>query len=111
VLALSTDGKSLYVAGIYNGRWDEAKPVPCVWRIDLDTRECEVFLGRPDESGMEKYGPGRRDYCDKRVYAADRRTDPTYTPTRRKSAPVSLERQDKPGPFFFFVARFTRADR
>jgi len=53
-LALSSDGKSLYVAGIYDGRWDEAKPVPCVWRIDLDTRACEVFLGRPDQSGKEK---------------------------------------------------------
>jgi hypothetical protein len=50
-LALSSDGKFIYVAGIYNGRWEKASPVPCVWRIDVGTRQCEVFLGQPDSSG------------------------------------------------------------
>jgi len=53
-LALSGKGSHLYVAGIYNGRWDRARPVPCVWRIDLETRRCEVFLGHPGESGSER---------------------------------------------------------
>jgi hypothetical protein len=52
-LALSGSGKHLYVAGIYNGRWDKARPVPCVWRVDLKTRRGEIFLGDPGQSGNE----------------------------------------------------------
>ena len=50
-LALSSDGKYLYAAGIHAGRYDANRPVPCVWRIDLATRTAEVFLGRVDQAG------------------------------------------------------------
>ena len=53
-LALSGDGKGIYVGGIYDGRWSEARPVPCIWRIDIRTRKAEVFLGDPAQSGLEK---------------------------------------------------------
>ena len=53
-LAISTDGKHLYAAGIADGmKWD-AKAVPCVWRIDIATRKAEVFLGNPTAPGKEK---------------------------------------------------------
>jgi len=52
-LALSSDGKQLYAAGIYAGTYDNNKPVPCVFRIELATRKAEVFLGKPDQPGKE----------------------------------------------------------
>jgi len=53
-LALSGDGKSIYVGGIYDGRYSNAKPVPCVYRIEIATRRCEVFLGNPEQSGTKQ---------------------------------------------------------
>jgi len=53
-LALSDDGETLYVAGITDGRWDKAKPVPCVYRVDVKTRKAEVFLGDPAQPGAKK---------------------------------------------------------
>ncbi len=53
-LAVSSDGESLYVAGITDGRWSKARPVPCVYRVDLATRRAEVFLGDPNEPGKAR---------------------------------------------------------
>jgi hypothetical protein len=53
-LALSSDGKHLYAAGIHAGIYDRSKPVPCVFRIDLSNRTAEVFLGKIDQSGKAK---------------------------------------------------------
>jgi hypothetical protein len=50
-LVLSTDGQSLYAAGIATGGYERNAPVPCVFRIDLTTRQAEVFLGKPEEKG------------------------------------------------------------
>jgi len=54
-LALSSDEKSLYLAGLWSGEFDkdkEHKPIPCVFRIDLATRgPGEVFLGKLDAPG------------------------------------------------------------
>ncbi len=52
-LALSSDGKFIYAAGIYDGRWQKAKPVPRVYRIHTQTRRCEVFLGSPGASATQ----------------------------------------------------------
>ncbi len=56
-LAVSTDGKHLYAAGIRTAenRWGKNNaPLPCVFRIDVATRQAEVFVGKPDQPGAEK---------------------------------------------------------
>ncbi|MHC4916355.1 MAG: NHL repeat-containing protein, partial [Planctomycetota bacterium] len=53
-LCLSGDGKFLYASGIFDGRWGKGKWLPCVYRIDIATRKCEVFIGDPGTSGKEK---------------------------------------------------------
>lgn len=53
-LALSGDGKALYVSGICRGAWGANKPVPGVWKVDLATRKSALFLGKVDEPGTEK---------------------------------------------------------
>jgi hypothetical protein len=58
-LAVSGDGKHLYLAGL-GGPWrrEERRRVydgfPCVVRIDVRTRRAEVFVGKPDRPGTEK---------------------------------------------------------
>jgi len=56
-LALSSDGKYLYAAGITQAedQWGKnTQHIPCVWRIEVRTRQPEVFVGRPGQSGKEK---------------------------------------------------------
>jgi hypothetical protein len=56
-LALSGDGKHLYVVGFANGknRYDKNAIVsPCVWRIDLASLKTEAFIGDPSKPGKEK---------------------------------------------------------
>ncbi len=56
-LAVSGDGRSLYVAGLAKAknRWDKsAKVASCVWRVDLKTLKTEAFLGDPGKPGKEK---------------------------------------------------------
>jgi hypothetical protein len=53
-LCLSGDGKSLYLAGIWNGRWGKGKHIPCVYRVEIATRKAEVFVGDPAAPGKEK---------------------------------------------------------
>jgi len=63
-LALSSDEKYLYLAGLgtgQHGKDKENKPLPCVFRIDLATRGlAEVFLGRLPDSSIS-LGAGRAD--------------------------------------------------
>jgi hypothetical protein len=53
-LAVSSDGKGLYAAGLSTVAGKAAAAVPCVFRIDLATRKDEVFAGKPDSPGKEK---------------------------------------------------------
>ncbi len=57
-LALSSDGKHLYFAGLFVGKFgkDEThRPLPCVFRVELEKRAPgEVFLGKLDTPGKEK---------------------------------------------------------
>jgi len=56
-LALSSDEKALYFAGLTTGNPKKApiQNVPCVFRVPLDTRgPAEVFLGKPGSPGTEK---------------------------------------------------------
>ena len=57
-LALSTDEKFLYFAGLTTGdpkKKEPAKGVPCVFRVPLEKRDpAEVFLGKLDTPGTEK---------------------------------------------------------
>jgi hypothetical protein len=56
-LAVSGDGKSLYMTGLARAknRYDKsAKAAACVWRVDLATLKTEVFLGDPAQPGTEK---------------------------------------------------------
>jgi hypothetical protein len=58
VLAMSGDGKYIYFAGLWTGKFnkkDTYKPLPCVFRVDVATRgKAEVFLGKLDSPGKEK---------------------------------------------------------
>ncbi|MEX1097580.1 MAG: hypothetical protein WED34_16155, partial [Planctomycetales bacterium] len=54
-LAVSGDGKSLYVSGVWTGAYSDVKPVPAVYRVDLASRgPADVFLGDPQASGKEQ---------------------------------------------------------
>ncbi|MCX7590586.1 MAG: hypothetical protein N2255_03050 [Kiritimatiellae bacterium] len=57
-LALSSDEKFLYLAGLWVGEFGkdkEHRPVPCVFRLPVETRgPAEVFVGKLDTPGTEK---------------------------------------------------------
>lgn len=56
-LAVSSDDKSVYFAGLKVGFGDykKARPLPCVFRVDAAKRgPAEVFLGKLDQPGKEK---------------------------------------------------------
>jgi hypothetical protein len=57
-LAVSGDEKHLYFSGLWTGEFGktkEHKPVPCVFRVSLETRgPGELFLGKLDQAGLEK---------------------------------------------------------
>lgn len=56
-LALSAEGRHLYAAGLRSAadRWgSKSAPLPCVFRIDVATRQAEVFVGKLDQPGKEK---------------------------------------------------------
>ena len=56
-LAVSSDDKYVYFAGLSVGAGDykKAKPLPCVFRVDAAKRgPAEVFIGKLDETGKEK---------------------------------------------------------
>lgn len=56
-LAVSSDDKFVYFAGLATGHGDakSAKPLPCVFRVDVAKRgPAEVFLGKLGEVGKEK---------------------------------------------------------
>jgi outer membrane protein assembly factor BamB len=56
-LAISSDDKYVYFAGLSRGSGDfrKARPLPCVFRVDVARRgPAEVFLGKLDEPGKEK---------------------------------------------------------
>lgn len=53
-LAVSSDDKFVYFAGLSTGTgdWKAAKPLPCVFRVDVKTRAvAELFVGKVDEAG------------------------------------------------------------
>ena len=56
-LAVSSDDKYVYFAGLSTGAGDykKARPLPCVFRVDVDKRgPAEVFVGKLDQPGKEK---------------------------------------------------------
>jgi hypothetical protein len=56
-LAMSSDDKYIYFAGLFTGPSDfkKAKPLPCVFRVDATTRgPAEVFVGKLDQPGAAK---------------------------------------------------------
>jgi hypothetical protein len=56
-LAVSTDDRSVYFAGLFTGPADlkKARPLPCVFRVDAARRgPAEVFLGKLDQPGKER---------------------------------------------------------
>jgi hypothetical protein len=56
-LAVSSDDKSVYFAGLSAGAGDykKATPLPCVYRVGVDKRgPAEVFVGKPGEPGKGK---------------------------------------------------------
>lgn len=56
-LAVGSEDRYVYFAGLHRGRgdWKKADPIPCVFRVDTSKREkAEVFAGRLDEKGKEK---------------------------------------------------------
>src|SRR5262249_11335539 len=56
-LAVSSDDKYVYFAGLSTGAGDfkKAQPLPCVFRVDASKRgPAEVFAGKLNESGKEK---------------------------------------------------------
>lgn len=56
-LAVSSDDKFIYFAGLSTGAGDykAAKPLPCVFRVPADKRgPAEVFVGKLGEPGKEK---------------------------------------------------------
>ena len=56
-LAVSSDDKYVYFAGLSAGAGDykKAQPLPCVFRVDVDKRgPAEVFVGKLGQPGKEK---------------------------------------------------------
>ena len=56
-LAVSSDDKYVYFAGLSAGAGDykKARPLPCVFRVAVDKRgPAEVFVGKLDQPGKEK---------------------------------------------------------
>src|SRR5262249_33389235 len=56
-LAVSSDDKYVYFAGLSRGAGDykKAQPLPCVFRVDANKRTAaEVFAGKLDQAGKEK---------------------------------------------------------
>ncbi len=82
-LAMSSDEKFLYFAGLTTGnpkkKEQPIKGVPCVFRVDLRTRgPAEIFLGKLDAPGKEKAllaGPRGLAVADGLVYVADHDAD------------------------------------
>ena len=61
-LAVSTDDRYIYFAGLStgHGEYKKARPLPCIFRVDADKRgPAEVFLGKLDNGRAEpRKGPG-----------------------------------------------------
>src|SRR5262249_7512950 len=56
-LAVSSDDKYVYFAGLNAGAGDfkKARPLPCVFRVEAATRgPAEAFVGKLDEAGKDK---------------------------------------------------------
>src|SRR5262249_5031567 len=56
-LAVSSDDRYVYFAGLATGTGDfkKSKPLPCVFRVDATRRgPAEVFAGKLDQAGNEK---------------------------------------------------------
>jgi hypothetical protein len=54
-LAVSSDGKGIYFTGVRAYIAKAASWLPCVYRVDLETRgSAEVFAGKPGSPGKEK---------------------------------------------------------
>lgn len=56
-LAVSGDGKFLYIAGLGKAKnqYDRSTPpASCIWRIDLATLKAETFVGDPAKPGKER---------------------------------------------------------
>ena len=76
-LAVSSDDKYVYFAGLNVGQGDykKAKRLPCVFRVDTAKRDkAEVFLGRLDEAGKDKsllIGPRGLAVAKGLIYVAD----------------------------------------
>ena len=54
-LAVSSDDKYVYFAGLSTGAGDykKARPLPCVFRVDAAKRgPAEVFVGKLDQAGQ-----------------------------------------------------------
>ena len=77
-LALSSDEKFLYLSGLWTGEFGkdkEHRPLPCVFRIALESRgPGEVFLGKPDTPGDKDLltAPRGLAVAGGLVYVADR---------------------------------------
>jgi hypothetical protein len=82
-LAVSGDDKWLYVSGLRVGdaRKKADKPIPCVFRVNLETRgPAEVFLGRLDAPGTGEgqfVEPRGLAVADGLLYVADAGADPS----------------------------------
>lgn len=61
-LCMSSDGKHLYATSTQadDSYGKNARAIPCVWRIDIATRQAEVFVGRPDQTGGRELLTGPR---------------------------------------------------
>ena len=62
-LALSSDERHIYFAGLATGLGDykTARPLPCVFRVNVATRDgAEVFLGQLDQQGEKNGGAKER---------------------------------------------------
>src|SRR5262249_32320580 len=56
-LAISSGDRYVYFAGLSAGPgdWKNARPLPCVFRVDAKTRgPAEVFAGKLDQAGKDK---------------------------------------------------------
>ncbi len=56
-LAVSSDDRHVYFAGLSTGagNWKKARPLPCVFRVDVEKRgPAEVFAGKLDEAGKTR---------------------------------------------------------
>jgi DNA-binding beta-propeller fold protein YncE len=80
-LAVSSDDKYVYFAGLSTGAgdWRKAQPLPCVFRVPTDKRgPAEVFVGKLDQVGKEKElltAPRGLAVADGRLYVADPAAD------------------------------------